>query len=170
MQNTSFRMNSLLNYNEKGEHACFQLLRTKLSTKLFISHIHICIIPLLFKINYYFFIQSDKSYKEILAKFQLFFFEWFPTAITILLWNLRIWNTMLYRLYICCLKCKRKKTNNNTTMKYVFFYVQFNVQYACSTKTKIAFFSGLLSLLLKRYVSVLLCKSQKITQNKKKMV
>ena len=46
-------------------------------------------------------------------------------------------------------------------MKYVFFYVQFNVQYACSTKTKIAFFSGLLSLLLKRYVSVLLCKSQK---------
>ena len=145
MQHTSFRMNSLLNYSEKGEQACFQLLRTKLSTKLFISHIHICIIPLLFKINYYFFIQSDKSYKEILTKFQLFFFEWFPTAITILLWNLRIWITMLYRLYICCLKCKRKKTNNNTTMKYVFFYVQFNVQYACSTKTKIAFFFPLAS-------------------------
>ena len=71
---------------------------------------------------------------------------------------------MLYRLYICCLKCKRKKTNN-TTMKYVFFYVQFNVQYACSTKTKIAFFfSGLLSLLLKRYYYA---KAKKLPRTRK---
>ena len=41
------------------------------------TYIYLCIIPLLFKINYYFFIQSDKSYKEILTKFQLFFLNGF---------------------------------------------------------------------------------------------